>query len=305
MLKHNLYYTPDVVSYSDYLPFGQVMPNRHGDDNQYRYGFQGQERDDELKGNGNSLNFEYRMADVRIGRFFARDPLAFEYPHNSPYAFSENRVIDAFELEGLESVCFNGTTWHNYDGKSTERIGQALGWMERYHQGHLSAERVQNWKESWYVNVDNKRDYWGRSIGTEIKFYNNREDWKNDKPFKTVTEKDLSQKWYSLGDGSEGEGHDDAFNTGKGKSPTTENTIKVLQNVAEELLESVLPLEGPMFIPELFPSDQLTTPQQSSIDVKKQQPIISEDLNIKLPLKKVSMGVDINTIKPLNEIKKS
>lgn len=35
-------------------------------------------------------------------RFFAIDPLSPEYPHNSPYAFSENRVIDGVELEGLE-----------------------------------------------------------------------------------------------------------------------------------------------------------------------------------------------------------
>jgi len=68
----------------------------------YRYGFQGQERDDELKGSGNSLNYKYRMHDPRIGRFFAVDPLAPDYPWNSPYAFSENRVIDGVELEGLE-----------------------------------------------------------------------------------------------------------------------------------------------------------------------------------------------------------
>ena len=32
------------------------------------------------------------------------DPLAAKYPWNSPYAFSENRVIDGVELEGLEYV---------------------------------------------------------------------------------------------------------------------------------------------------------------------------------------------------------
>lgn len=42
------------------------------------------------------------MHDPRVGRFFSVDPLASEYPHNSPYAFSENRVIDGVELEGLE-----------------------------------------------------------------------------------------------------------------------------------------------------------------------------------------------------------
>ena len=70
------------------------MPNRHGSSESYRYGFQGQERDDEIKGEGNSLNYKYRMHDPRIGRFFAVDMLEKDYPWNSPYAFSENRVID-------------------------------------------------------------------------------------------------------------------------------------------------------------------------------------------------------------------
>ncbi len=48
------------------------------------------------------------MHDPRIGRFFAVDPLKAKYPHNSPYAFSENRVIDAVELEGLESAVLSG-----------------------------------------------------------------------------------------------------------------------------------------------------------------------------------------------------
>jgi RHS repeat-associated protein len=73
----------------------------------YRYGFQGQESDDEIKGEGNSVNYKYRMHDPRIGRFFAVDPLADKYPHNGPYNFSENRVIDAVELEGLESEPLN------------------------------------------------------------------------------------------------------------------------------------------------------------------------------------------------------
>ena len=47
------------------------------------------------------------MHDPRVGRFFAVDPLAAEYPHNSVYAFSENRVIDMIELEGLE-MSFSG-----------------------------------------------------------------------------------------------------------------------------------------------------------------------------------------------------
>ncbi len=79
-----------------------LVPNRHGSSNSYRYGFQGQEKDDELKGEGNSLNYTFRMHDPRVGRFFATDPLFRQYAYNSPYAFSENRIIDGVELEGLE-----------------------------------------------------------------------------------------------------------------------------------------------------------------------------------------------------------
>ena len=81
-----------------------LVPNRHGSSNSYRYGFQGQEKDNEIKGEGNSLNYTFRMHDPRVGRFFATDPLQRSYPWNSPFAFSENRVIDKIELEGLETA---------------------------------------------------------------------------------------------------------------------------------------------------------------------------------------------------------
>ena len=95
--------TPDVVAFNDYYPYGMLLPGRHGNTADYRYGFQGQEMDNELKGEGNSINYKYRMHDPRIGRFFATDPLEGNYPWNSPYSFSENRLIDKIELEGLES----------------------------------------------------------------------------------------------------------------------------------------------------------------------------------------------------------
>lgn len=97
---------------------------------EYRYGFQGQEMDDEIKGEGNSVNYTYRMHDPRIGRFFSIDPLTKKYPHNGPYNFSENRVVDGRELEGLEVFLVNGTNMNtskymfNPDAiKQFERIG--------------------------------------------------------------------------------------------------------------------------------------------------------------------------------------
>jgi len=76
------------------------MPGRQFSGEEYRYGFQGQETDKEWL--GGAVSFKYRVHDARIGRFLSVDPLAPNYPHNSPYAFSENRVIDGVELEGLE-----------------------------------------------------------------------------------------------------------------------------------------------------------------------------------------------------------
>ena len=90
------------LSYNDYHPYGMLVPTRNYSNPVYRYGFQGQEKDNEIKGIGNSINYKFRMHDPRMGRFFAVDPLAKKYPWNSPYAFSENRVIDGVELEGLE-----------------------------------------------------------------------------------------------------------------------------------------------------------------------------------------------------------
>ncbi|MBG6130615.1 RHS repeat-associated protein/uncharacterized repeat protein (TIGR01451 family) [Aquimarina sp. EL_43] len=99
--------TAKVESYNGYYPFGMLQPNRHKDSKSYRYGFQGQEKDDEIKGEGNSVNYKYRMHDPRLGRFFAVDPLARRYSYNSPYAFGENRIIDGIELEGLEYMHYS------------------------------------------------------------------------------------------------------------------------------------------------------------------------------------------------------
>ncbi|MFT5336391.1 MAG: RHS repeat-associated protein [Luteibaculaceae bacterium] len=103
----------------DYYPFGMIMPGRQFSSKSYRYGFQGQEKDDEIKGVGNSVNYKYRMHDTRLGRFFAVDPLAPKYAHNSPYAFSENRVIDGVELEGLEWSSSKST---NSDGTTVIKL---------------------------------------------------------------------------------------------------------------------------------------------------------------------------------------
>ena len=99
------------------------MPGRSITDESYRYGFQGQEQDNEVKGQGNSVNYKFRMHDSRLGRFFAVDPLSPQYAFYSPYSFSGNRVLDAVEIEGLEPKVFNNSSVWNL----AEKTGVAEG----------------------------------------------------------------------------------------------------------------------------------------------------------------------------------
>jgi RHS repeat-associated protein len=92
-------YTSVVVSSQDYSPFGVTLEGRSWSAG-YRYGFQNQETDNEMW--GGAINYKYRVEDPRLGRFFSVDPLYVQFPWNSNYAFSENRVLDGVELEGCE-----------------------------------------------------------------------------------------------------------------------------------------------------------------------------------------------------------
>ncbi len=66
-----------------------------------------------------------------IGRFFNVDPLAEKYAYNGVYNFSENRVIDGRELEGLEYISVhhyaNGavskTEYYKMSNKQIRRLG--------------------------------------------------------------------------------------------------------------------------------------------------------------------------------------
>ena len=84
-----------------------LIPNRFDSLDDYRYGFNGQEKDDELKGKGNSVNYEARMQDTRVGRFLSVVPLTKQFAELSPYQFASNTPIQAIDLDGLEQYHYN------------------------------------------------------------------------------------------------------------------------------------------------------------------------------------------------------
>jgi RHS repeat-associated protein len=70
----------------------------------YRYGFNGKENDNEVKGAGNQQDYGMRIYDPRLGRFLSVDPLSSEFSFYSPYQFASNNPIVAIDLDGLEAV---------------------------------------------------------------------------------------------------------------------------------------------------------------------------------------------------------
>jgi RHS repeat-associated protein len=117
------HYEAEIVSAQDYYPFGMLQPDRQWSLGSYRYGFNGQEKSDEIKGEGNSYTAQFWEYDPRIGRSSNRDvrPKVWE----SPYASFINNPIFATDPLGDTTYRFGR------DGKFVERTdlnaGGALG----------------------------------------------------------------------------------------------------------------------------------------------------------------------------------
>lgn len=113
-------YEADITTATDYFPFGSQVPGRTFSSGKYRYGFNGKENDNELKGEGNSQDYGMRIYDPRVGRFLSVDPLTKGYPQLTPYQFASNTPIGAIDIDGEEAgvpvngIGLSGTPLSNY-----------------------------------------------------------------------------------------------------------------------------------------------------------------------------------------------
>jgi RHS repeat-associated protein len=97
------YFKPVVITANDYYPFGMIMPGRNynnGNAKDYKYGFNGKENDNEVKGEGNVVAFEARIYDSRLGRFLSTDPREKDYAWQSTYAYFGNSPISILDIKG-------------------------------------------------------------------------------------------------------------------------------------------------------------------------------------------------------------
>lgn len=101
------------------------------------YGFNGQERDDEVSGAGNSYTAEFWQYDSRLGRRWNRDPVV-KY-HESPYATFANNPIWFIDPNGADSALANGSNtwmWNTEEGDTYSSISKRTG---------ASIDDLRNW----------------------------------------------------------------------------------------------------------------------------------------------------------------
>jgi RHS repeat-associated protein len=101
-------FVADLRSYQNYYAFGMLQPGRSWSGDSSRYGYNGKEKDNEVKGSGNEYDYGFRIYDPRIARFLSEDPLTPEYPWYSPYQFAGNMPIWAVDIDGREPWLY---TW--------------------------------------------------------------------------------------------------------------------------------------------------------------------------------------------------
>ncbi|MDX2248317.1 MAG: hypothetical protein SF052_16155 [Bacteroidia bacterium] len=91
-------YTADVWGMNDYYAFGMLMPGRNQRRGGYRFGFNGQESDDEIYGKKNSYTAEFWHYDPRLGRRWNLDPRP--NPSISDYSVFANNPLLFIDLLG-------------------------------------------------------------------------------------------------------------------------------------------------------------------------------------------------------------
>ena len=82
------------------------MPGRiyTSSDQDYQFRFNGEYKDDDVKGSGVQYNFGFRIYDARIAKFLFVDPMTKSYPMLTHYQFAINTPILATDIDGLGQI---------------------------------------------------------------------------------------------------------------------------------------------------------------------------------------------------------
>ncbi|MEA3495118.1 MAG: hypothetical protein U9R42_03685 [Bacteroidota bacterium] len=112
------YFNADIAGANDYYPFGMLQVNRSYSLSQYRFGFGGQEQDNEISGIGNIYTAEFWQYDSRIARRWNTDPEPKAW--ESPYVAFANNPIWFTDPNGRDTIVNpNGEKMNVGDGYTT------------------------------------------------------------------------------------------------------------------------------------------------------------------------------------------
>jgi len=135
----NIAYVAEVLSTTDYYPYGMLKPGRQTNPAEYHFGYQGSEKDDEVKGTGNTYDFGARFYDSRLGRWMKMDAYRHAYSSVSPYAFVLNTPIRAVDPDGNVVIYVNG------------EVGQFMG---KLGLGHPERGSVLYWGANFVLDMN-------------------------------------------------------------------------------------------------------------------------------------------------------
>lgn len=80
------------------------MPNRGAGGVSYRYGFNGKETENDVKGIGNVQDYGMRIYDTRLGRWLSLDPIQKKYPELSPFQYVANNPVNFIDPDGKRII---------------------------------------------------------------------------------------------------------------------------------------------------------------------------------------------------------
>jgi RHS repeat-associated protein len=161
-------YRVGIRSTSDYSGFGVQLDGRTSENEDYRFGFNSMEKDDEIKGAGNSYDFGARMYDARVGRWLSVDPLEDKYPMMSVYSFVANTPIIAIDPDGKRIYFIGGA---GNDSKGWNYIER---FIKIFKENSLDVKRIDasfgEWTDIWFTGAYRKTPWILKQTGTR---YNN------------------------------------------------------------------------------------------------------------------------------------
>ena len=145
----SVYFNPEVSSISDYYPFGAPIAGRSAAfGGEYRFGFNTQEKTDEISGPGNHNTATFWEYDTRLGRRWNTDPVT--KPWESLYAINGDNPIFYTDPKG------DFKTW----------LGAQLYKYSHGGRGHVSKANSGIHKGEW--SVSNRVDTKGGEPANEI-----------------------------------------------------------------------------------------------------------------------------------------